>query len=229
MIEIKNLIKTYGKGSNSFLALKEVSFKVEKGDIVAIVGKSGSGKSTLMHTMSGLDRADSGEVLIDNVNILKLKPSEVDGFRNSKIGFIFQQFHLQPKQTVLENVVLPLEIQGLSVKERNVLGLEALKAVDLIDKAKSKANDLSGGQKQRVCIARAIITKPEIIFADEPTGNLDSSTGDSIVEQLFELNKTLGATIFIVTHDHELAEKCNTQIRIVDGKIESIVSKSKNK
>lgn len=229
MIEIKNLTKSYGKGENQFFALKDVSFKIEKGDIVAIVGKSGSGKSTLMHTMSGLDRADSGEVNIDGINILKLKDAEVDELRNKKIGFIFQQFHLQPKQTVLENIVLPLEIQGLSLKARNDLGIEALKAVDLLDKAKNRANDLSGGQKQRVCIARAIITKPEIIFADEPTGNLDSANGDAIIKQLFELNKTLGATIFIVTHDHDLADKCNTQINIVDGKIESIKFKNEKK
>jgi putative ABC transport system ATP-binding protein len=226
MIEIRNLTKSYGKDENLFFALRDVSFKIEKGDIVAIVGKSGSGKSTLMHTMSGLDSADSGEVLIEGVNILKLKPTEIDKFRNKKIGFIFQQFHLQPRQTVLENVVLPLEIQGLSVKERNLKGMEALKAVNLEEKAKSRANDLSGGQKQRVCVARAIITKPEIIFADEPTGNLDSTNGDAIVNQLFELNKTLGATIFIVTHDHDLAAKCNTQIHIADGRIEKITTKN---
>jgi putative ABC transport system ATP-binding protein len=211
MIEIKNLTKSYGKGENTFLALKDVSFKIYNGDIVAIVGKSGSGKSTLMHTMSGLDSADSGEVLIDGINILKLKSSEIDDFRNNKIGFIFQQFHLQARQTVLENIVLPLEIQGLSIKERNEKGMEALKAVDLLDKANNLANDLSGGQKQRVCIARAIITKPEVIFADEPTGNLDSVNGEAIITQLFELNKTLGSTLFIVTHDLELAQRCNTQ------------------
>lgn len=226
MIKISGLTKSYGKGENKFLALDNISFEIKDSDIVAIVGKSGSGKSTLMNTVSGLDRADSGEIIINGTNIQKFTDAQVDKFRNNEIGFIFQSFHLQPKQSVLENVCLPLEIQGVSYKERVELGIEALKAVDLLDKKDNRANDLSGGQKQRVCIARAIITKPKVIFADEPTGNLDSATGEAIINLLFGLNKNIGATIFVVTHDLDLAKKCNTQINLVDGKITSIVSKN---
>lgn len=226
MIKISGLTKSYGKGENKFLALDNISFEIKDSDIVAIVGKSGSGKSTLMNTVSGLDRADSGEIIINGTNIQKFTDAQVDKFRNNEIGFIFQSFHLQPKQSVLENVTLPLEIQGVAYKERVELGIEALKAVDLLDKKDNRANDLSGGQKQRVCIARAIITKPKVIFADEPTGNLDSATGEAIINLLFGLNKNIGATIFVVTHDLDLAKKCNTQINLVDGKITSIVSKN---
>jgi len=186
---------------------------------VAILGKSGSGKSTLMHAISGLDRPQQGQVIIDGQDILKLKQKQVDELRARKIGFIFQSFFVQGNESVADNVSLPLEIvktpRGLRESKIN----EALKAVDLYEKRKNRAKDLSGGQKQRLAIARAIVGSPQIIFADEPTGNLDSETGAKVEELLFNYNKQEGATLIIVTHDVDLAKKCDYQILIKDGKI----------
>jgi putative ABC transport system ATP-binding protein len=202
MIELKHVTKTYGKKQNAFVALKDVSFTIPDGASVAVVGKSGSGKSTLMHAMSGLDRPETGEVLIDGVDILKLKQKEVDRFRSQKIGFIFQAFFVQANETTVENVSLPLEIARVPLRRRKQLIAEGLEKVELTDKAASKARNLSGGQKQRLAIARAIVNKPRIIFADEPTGNLDTTTGASIEKLLFDLNKKEGSTLvdLIVTH-----------------------------
>lgn len=222
MIEVKSVIKTYGKKNSEFKALDDVSFTIPDGASVAIVGKSGSGKSTLMHVMSGLDRPDSGEVVIDGVDILKLKNKAVDKFRSEKIGFIFQSFFVQANETCFDNVALPLEITNINTRERKLRVEEALSTVELDDKIKQKAGNLSGGQKQRLAIARAIVNKPSIIFADEPTGNLDSTTGEKIEELLFSLNKQGGSTLIVVTHDSDLAEKCDIQIYIKDGKIEKM-------
>ena len=222
MIEVRNISKTYGKKKNSFQALKNVSFKIPKGASVAIIGKSGSGKSTLIHAMSGLDAPEEGEVLIDGVNILSIKQKDIDKFRSKKMGFIFQSFFVQGNETCFENVSLPLEIAEEPIFRRKEIIENALKAVGLEDKIKTPARDLSGGQKQRLAIARAIVNSPEIIFADEPTGNLDSLTSEKIEKLLFEYNKKSGATLFIITHDEELAEKCDVQIRIKDGEIEEI-------
>ena len=211
MIEVRNISKIYGKKKNRFQALKDVSFKIENGSSVAIIGKSGSGKSTLIHAMSGLDAPEKGEVLMDGVNILSMNQKKIDKFRSKKMGFIFQSFFVQGNETCFENVSLPLEISE-----------DALEAVGLKDKIKTPARDLSGGQKQRLAIARAIVNSPEIIFADEPTGNLDSATSERIEKLLFEYNKKSGATLFIITHDEELAEKCDIRIRIKDGEIEHI-------
>lgn len=222
MIEVRNISKTYGKKKNSFQALKNVSFKIPKGASVAIIGKSGSGKSTLIHAMSGLDAPEEGEVLIDGVNILSMKQKDIDKFRSKKMGFIFQSFFVQGNETCLENVSLPLEIAEEPIFRRKEIIENALKAVGLEDKIKTPARDLSGGQKQRLAIARAIANSPEIIFADEPTGNLDSITSAKIEKMLFEYNKNSKATLLIVTHDEELAEKCDIRIRIKDGKVEQI-------
>jgi len=223
VIEVKNVTKTYGKKQSTFKALDDVSFKIPDGASVAIVGKSGSGKSTLMHAMSGLDRPETGEVVIDGVDILKLKNKKVDRFRSEKIGFIFQAFFVQANETCFDNVALPLEIARVGARTRKARVEEALATVDLTDKLKQKARNLSGGQKQRLAIARAIVNKPSIIFADEPTGNLDSTTGEVVEDLLFGLNKQGGSTLIIVTHDRELAEKCDIQIYIKDGKIENMV------
>ena len=220
MIEIKNLTKTYGKKQGAFKALNDISFEIPDGASVAIVGKSGSGKSTLMHAMSGLDRPEVGQVIIDGVDILKLKAKAVDKFRSEKIGFIFQAFFVQANESSFENVALPLEIASLPVGERRRRVREALEVVGLTDKEKQKARNLSGGQKQRLAIARAIVNRPRIIFADEPTGNLDTQTGGSIENLLFGLNKDGGSTLVIVTHDEELAAKCDFKIYIKDGKVE---------
>ena len=222
MIEVRNISKTYGKKKNSFQALKNVSFKIPKGASVAIIGKSGSGKSTLIHAMSVLDAPEEGEVLMDGVNILSMKQKDIDKFRSKKMGFIFQSFFVQGNETCFENVSLPLEIAEEPIFRRKEIIENALKAVGLEDKIKTPARDLSGGQKQRLAIARAIANSPEIIFADEPTGNLDSITSAKIEKMLFEYNKNSRATLLIVTHDEELAEKCDIRIRIKDGKVEQI-------
>lgn len=222
MIEVKNLVKTYGRKKNVFTALGDISFDIPSGASVAIVGKSGSGKSTLMHVMSGLDRPDSGKIIIDGENILQLKQKQVDRFRAEKIGFIFQSFFVQANETVVDNVSLPLEIAGVPARERAAKVEAALENVELDEKLKNKAKDLSGGQKQRLAIARAIVNEPEIIFADEPTGNLDSATGEKIEDLLFSYNKKNGVTLIIVTHDHELAERCDMKVYIKDGQIERI-------
>ena len=226
MIEVKDVTKTYGKKHNVFTALDDVSLQVPEGASVAILGKSGSGKSTLMHTMSGLDRPEAGQVLIDGKDILRLKQKEVDKFRAEKIGFIFQSFFVQGNESVYDNVSLPLEIAGLPVGKRKARVQAALEAVELADKIKNKAKDLSGGQKQRLAVARAIANEPNIIFADEPTGNLDSLTGEKVEDMLFGYNKDKGVTLIIVTHDPELAAKCDMLVSIKDGKIESIKQKT---
>ena len=223
MIEVKGLTKTYGKKQSVFTALDDVSFTIPDGASVAIVGKSGSGKSTLMHAMSGLDRPERGQVVIDGIDILKLKNKAVDKFRSEKIGFIFQAFFVQANETCYDNVALPLEIARVSARTRKARIEEALETVELTDKLKAKARNLSGGQKQRLAIARAIVNKPSIIFADEPTGNLDSTTGERIEDMLFGLNKQSGSTLIIVTHDSDLAQKCDIQIYVKDGKIERMV------
>lgn len=222
MIEVKNISKVYGKKSNKFQALTDVSFSIPKGASVAIVGKSGSGKSTLMHVMSGLDRPDSGLIIIDKQNILELKNKAVDLFRAQEIGFIFQSFFVQANESVADNVGLPLEIAQVDRAKREQKINTALKSVDLFDKIKNKAKDLSGGQKQRLAIARAIVNEPGIVFADEPTGNLDSATGDKIEDLLFELNKKNKVTLIIVTHDSDLAKKCDMRIHIRDGRVTKI-------
>lgn len=220
MIELKDVTKIYGKKKNQFTALKNVSLTIPTGASVAILGKSGSGKSTLMHAISGLDKPQKGQVIIDGQDILQLKSKHVDEFRAKKIGFIFQSFFVQGNESVIDNVSLPMEIARVPRKKRAHKINAALKAVDLYDKRKNRAKDLSGGQKQRLAIARAIVGDPQIIFADEPTGNLDSETGAKVEELLFDYNKQKGVTLIVVTHDADLAKKCDHQIIIKDGRIE---------
>ena len=220
MIELKDVTKIYGKKKNQFTALKNVSLTIPTGASVAILGKSGSGKSTLMHAISGLDKPQKGQVIIDGQDILQLKSKRVDEFRAKKIGFIFQSFFVQGNESVIDNVSLPLEIARVPRKKRAQKINAALKAVDLYDKRKNRAKDLSGGQKQRLAIARAIVGDPQIIFADEPTGNLDSETGAKVEELLFDYNKQKGVTLIVVTHDVDLAKKCDYQIIIKDGRVE---------
>lgn len=222
-IKVKNLTKVYGKKENTFTALDNVSFDIEEGTSVAIIGKSGSGKSTLMHIMSGLDRPSSGRVTIHNQILHDMKPKRMDNFRAKEMSFIFQSFFVEANQTCYQNVILPLEIAKVGRRDRRKHVLEALAQVDLSDKVNNRARDLSGGQKQRLAIARAIVNKPRLIFADEPTGNLDSATGETIIELLFGLNRSMGSTLVIVTHDPELADRCQMQIVLKDGKIEKIV------
>lgn len=221
-INVENISKTFGNKKNKFQALKNVSFEIPDGASVAIIGKSGSGKSTLIHAMSGLDAPEKGHVFIDGIDILSMKQKKIDKFRAQKMGFIFQSFFVQGNETCVENVSLPLEIAEVPTLRRSKKIENALKKVELLDKKKSKARDLSGGQKQRLAIARAIVNGPKLIFADEPTGNLDSVTGAKIEKLLFDYNKNNGATLVVVTHDEDLAVKCEIQIRVKDGEIESI-------
>ncbi len=225
LIEVSHLSKTYGKKSTAFRALKDINLTINVGETIAIVGKSGSGKSTLMHLLALLDQPTTGTIKINDINSHKLKPRQLNRLRNREFGFVFQQFFMNANDTVLNNVLLPLKISGTRRRTRKKLALDALKTVGLDDKASNKANDLSGGQKQRVCIARAIVNNPKIIFADEPTGNLDSVTGDKIIKLLFDLNKQKNVTLIIVTHDLELASKCQRQIHLKDGKITKEVAK----
>ena len=227
MIDVKNLSKIYGKGQSEFVALNDVSFSVQSGSTVAIICKSGSGKSTLMHVMSGLDHPTSGSVSIDDVQLASMKKRAVDQFRAKQMSFIFQAFFIEANQTCYQNVSLPLEIAGVPRAKRTNMIHEALTSVDLLDKVNLKAGKLSGGQKQRLAIARSIVNKPKLIFADEPTGNLDSATGDKIIELLFSLNKSLGATLEVVTHDEDLAKQCQMKISIKDGTITGITNQKK--
>lgn len=219
VIEVRDLIKVYGKRSTAFQALKGINLDIFEGESVAIVGKSGSGKSTLMHLLALLDKPTSGSIKIDGVDSTKLSNRELNRLRNRTFGFVFQQFFMNPNDTVLENVVLPLKIAGVGRRERRATAERALDTVELSERVKFKATDLSGGQKQRVCIARAIVNNPKIIFADEPTGNLDSATGDKVIELLFNLQRQNHVTLIIVTHDEDLAKLCDRQIRIMDGEV----------
>ncbi len=219
MITVSHLVKTYGKKESTFVALNDVSLKVKSGSTLAIVGKSGSGKSTLMHIMSGLDRPSSGKVVINKTDLFSMKAKAMDRFRSRSMSFIFQSFFVEANQTCYQNVMLPLEIANVPRAQRRQLVMEALAAVELDSKANNLAGNLSGGQKQRLAIARAIVNKPSILFADEPTGNLDSVTGDKIMKLLFDLNKQLGCTIILVTHDADLAQQCQAQIRLKDGQV----------
>ena len=229
IIDAKNISKSYGSGANRFDALKDVSFQVAQGESVAIVGKSGSGKSTLMHLIALLDKPDSGTLEVEGQDALRMKQRELSNFRNKKFGFVFQQFFLTPNTSVLDNVVLPLQISGIKRSERKRRGLDILTSFELESKAANKATALSGGQKQRVVIARALINEPAVIFADEPTGNLDSATGGVVEDTLFALNKKNGITLVIVTHDEELAARCDRRVYLKDGEIVPSLSNKKVK
>lgn len=219
IIDARNISKSYGSGANRFDALTDVTFQVQRGESVAIVGKSGSGKSTLMHLIALLDKPDAGTILVEDKDALRMKQRELNKFRNKTFGFVFQQFFLTPNTSVLDNVVLPLKIAGIKRAERKRRGIDILKQFELESKVNNKATALSGGQKQRVVIARALINEPSVIFADEPTGNLDSATGAVVEDILFALNKDKGITLVIVTHDEELAAKCDRQVFLKDGQI----------
>ncbi|WP_102399782.1 ABC transporter ATP-binding protein [Haloimpatiens massiliensis] len=221
MIEIKNVSKIYKMGKEEVIALDNVSLKIESGEFVSIVGPSGSGKSTLMHLIGGLDTSTKGSIYVEGNDISKLKDKAMSKYRNEKIGFIFQAFNLENTQTALENVMMPLIFSGVGNSERKRRALKALDLVGLSDKVKHRPMEMSGGQRQRVSIARAIVNSPEIIFADEPTGNLDSKTGAAIMDLLKDLNSK-GYTIIMVTHNNEQAIEAKRVIRIKDGKIQEV-------
>lgn len=227
VIQTKNLHKTYGKKKDKYDALRGINLDIKEGESVAIIGKSGSGKSTLMHLLALLDTPTEGAVLVDGQDVAKMKKKDINKLRNKEFGFVFQQFFMNARDSVLNNVMLPLKIAGVPYGKRKELTMEALETVELKDRMKNKANDLSGGQKQRVCIARALVNEPSVIFADEPTGNLDSVTGAKIEDLLMKLNKEKGITLIVVTHDKDLAKRCDRQVHIKDGKIEDDSRKKK--
>ncbi len=219
LLAAHNLTKQYDEKDSLFTALNKVNLSIEKGETVAIVGKSGSGKSTLMHLLALLDTPSDGTISLLGRDTGKMSNKQLDRLRNKAFGFVFQQFFLNANNTVLDNVILPLKIAGVGKKARKEKAMKVLEDVELADKAKNKAKDLSGGQKQRVVIARALVNNPTVIFADEPTGNLDSATGRKIEDILFNLNKQHGISLIIVTHDHELASRCQRRIYLKDGEI----------
>ena len=217
MLEVRNLTKTYTTGDKSLTVLDQVSFKLDEGDTFSIVGPSGSGKTTLLGLCAGLDRASSGSVILNGKSLDKLSEDERAGVRNADVGFIFQNFQLIPTLTALENVIVPLELRG----ERNVekIGMELLDKVGLAKRYDHYPTQLSGGEQQRVSLARAFSNRPKILFADEPTGNLDEETGQKVEKLLFDLNAELGTTLVLVTHDLDLAAKTQKIIRLRGGKV----------
>ncbi|GAA2011079.1 ABC transporter ATP-binding protein [Microbacterium ulmi] len=219
LISITDVRKTYGRGPNRFDALRGVSLDIHAGESLAIIGKSGSGKSTLMHLLALLDAPTSGRIELEGTDTSRLRGRALNRTRNKTFGFVFQQFFLTANTSVLDNVILPLKIAGVGRSDRKRKGLAALAQLDMQDKARNRAIDLSGGQKQRTVIARALVNNPRIIFADEPTGNLDSATGAVVEDILFALNREHGITLIVVTHDEDLAARCDRRIHIRDGVI----------
>ena len=220
MIELKHIKKYYKMGENTVKALDDVSLKIEDGEFVTIIGPSGSGKSTMMNIVGCLDIATSGHYLIDGVDVSKYSENQLAFLRNKKMGFIFQGFNLLHNMNAYENVELPLIYQGIKKAERHKRVTNALKIVGMKERMKHKPSELSGGQQQRVAIARALATQPMCILADEPTGNLDSKTGDEIMKILKDLNKK-GTTVVIITHNDEIAKLARRVVHIKDGKIAS--------
>lgn len=218
-IEAREVSKTYGVGTSAFAALRGVDLTIRRGEACAIVGKSGSGKSTLLHVLALLDAPSSGAVLVSSQPTTALSPRETARLRNREFGFVFQQFFLAPDLSVLDNVALPLAIAGMPLREQRRRAADMLERVGLADKARNAATALSGGQKQRVAVARALVGEPSIIFADEPTGNLDSRSGAEVEELLFELQRDHGNTLVIVTHDDDLAARCDRRVHVQDGVI----------
>lgn len=217
ILKVENLKKYYGKDENLVKALDGVSLEIDKGEFVAIVGTSGSGKSTLLHLIGGLDRASKGKVLIDNKEIFSMNDDELTIFRRRNIGFIFQNYNLVPILNVYENIVLPIELDGEKVDSKYVD--EIIETLGLTDKINRLPNNLSGGQQQRVAIARSLVTKPSIILADEPTGNLDSKTEQEVLGLLKFTSNKFNQTIIMITHNEQIAQMADRIIRIEDGKI----------
>lgn len=217
ILNVRNLKKTYSSGTKVLKVLDNVEFSVEEGETFAIVGPSGSGKTTLLGLCAGLDKADSGAIELCGENLSQMNEDARAMLRNRKIGFVFQDFQLLPTLTALENVAVPLELQGN--KEAMRIGRELLEKVGLFERLHHYPSQLSGGEQQRVAVARAFSNQPTILFADEPTGNLDEETGERIEQLLFELNREAGTTLVLVTHDMELAQKTQNILRLKGGKI----------
>lgn len=217
MLEVQSLTKTYNSGSRALTVLDNVSFNIEPGETFAIVGPSGSGKTTLLGLCAGLDRASSGSVVLNGIKLDDLNEDDRAAVRNEHVGFIFQNFQLIPTLTALENVMVPLELRG--EKDAAKIALDLLERVGLADRKNHYPSQLSGGEQQRISLARAFSNRPKILFADEPTGNLDDETSQKVVDLIFDLNKAAGTTLVLVTHDLELANKTQKIIQLKGGKV----------
>lgn len=217
MLEVKQLSHSFYNGTEKTTVLKNINFRVESGELISLLGSSGSGKSTLLNLMAGLMKPTQGSILISGKAIEKMNENQLAIFRRSHIGFVFQSYELLSQLTVIENVELPLVFQGMKKKQRQQLAEELLEQVGLKDKLTLFPSQLSGGQQQRVSIARSLVTKPEIVFADEPTGNLDSKTEQEIIDLLIRLNHQLGITFLIVTHEQSVAQQTKRILRLQDG------------
>lgn len=221
-IEVKNLKKIYRLGNEKVYALKNINLQIEKGEICCILGTSGSGKSTLLNMLAGLEKPTKGDIFINKVNIAKLNERKLAKFRQENTGFVFQSYNLIPQLTALENVGMPLMFKGMPKSKRDKQALKMLKAVGLGERMKHRPNQMSGGQQQRVGIARAFVAKPNVIFADEPTGNLDTKTTEDVMNLMVRMCRKHGLTLIIVTHDLEIAEYADRIVHIIDGEITGV-------
>ena len=224
IIEIRNVKKVYRVGSVDIHALRGVDLVINRGDICCIIGRSGSGKSTLLNVLAGLEKVTSGEITIAGKRLEKMSQADLIVFRQKHVGFIFQSFNLMPYYTALENVAFPLSFRGIPIKKRNVRAKKALTVMGLETHMKHKPDQLSGGQQQRVGIARALVTDPDIIFADEPTGNLDSTTSDEVMKSIIKVMREQNRTLVMVTHDHNMAAYADKIIHLLDGKVTDIAT-----
>lgn len=229
LIEAKDVVKRYKVGTETFTALNHISLTVEPGEFVAILGTSGCGKSTLLNMLSGLERPTSGDIIVNGVKINKVNEKNMSRFRSKQMGFIFQQYHLIPSLTALENVILPLTIQGVPKKVRIARGKKMLKQFGLEERMNNKPSQMSGGQQQRVSIARALVADPKLIFADEPTGNLDSKTTIEVLEYLQHIVADQHKTLIMVSHDLEVAMYADRIVHMLDGKITNIEDNRANR
>tara|TARA_R110002096_G_scaffold324349_7_gene518449 strand:+ start:7766 stop:8473 length:708 start_codon:yes stop_codon:yes gene_type:complete len=228
ILQVSNLTREFKSGNKTLTVVNNINFSIQEKTSCAIVGPSGSGKTTLLGLCAGLDRPSSGNVILNGTNLSPLNEDERAAVRNKHVGFVFQTFQLVPTLTALENVMVPLELRGDATRNVRIRALELLKEVGLEDRSHHYPTQLSGGEQQRVAIARAFINEPKILFADEPTGNLDSETGAHIEELIFNLNTQLGTTLILVTHDLELANKCSRIIKLKNGQLDSDTLKKDN-